>query len=61
MGVIGAGLWEVRTSFAGAAGSLASYSVFSRAVFWSFTFIKTQKISPDDLALARRRSHEFEK
>src|SRR5258707_7277418 len=59
---MGDGLWEVRTSLPSNRIARVLFSVQQGRILVLHGFIKkTQKTPPDDLALARRRSHEFKK
>ena len=59
---LGDGLWEVRTSLPSNRIARVLFSVQQGRILVLHGFIKkTQKTPPDDLALARRRSHEFKK
>ena len=59
---LGDGLWEVRTSLPSNRIARVLFSVRQGRILVLHGFIKkTQKTPPDDLALARRRSHEFKK
>ena len=58
---LGDGLWEVRTSLPSNRIARVLFSVQQGRILVLHGFIKkTQKTPPDDLALARRRSREFE-
>lgn len=59
---LGDGLWEVRTSLPSNRIARVLFSVQQGRILVLHGFIKkTQKTPPDDLALARRRSREFER
>lgn len=58
---LGDGLWEVRTSLPSGPIARVLFSAQRGRILVLHGFIKiTQKTPPDDLALARRRSREFE-
>ena len=59
---LGDGLWEVRTSLPSNRVARVLFSLQQGRILVLHGFIKkTQKTPVDDLALARRRSREFEK
>ena len=59
---LGEGLWEVRTSLPSKRIWRVLFSVQRGRILVLHGFIKkTQKTPPEDLALAHRRSREFEK
>nr|WP_246752223.1 type II toxin-antitoxin system RelE/ParE family toxin [Bradyrhizobium diazoefficiens] len=59
---MGDGLWEVRTPPPSSRIARVLFSVQQGRILVLHGFIKkTQKTPADDLALARRRKHEFEK
>jgi phage-related protein len=59
---LGDGLWEVRTSLPSNRIARVLFSVQQGRILVLHGFIKkTQRTPPDDLALARRRSREFER
>jgi phage-related protein len=59
---MGDGLWEVRTSLPSNRIARVLFSVQQGRILVLHGFIKkTQKTTPDDLALARHRKREFEK
>ena len=58
---LGEGLWEVRSSLPGNRIARVLFSVHQGRILALHGFIKkTQKTTDEDLALARRRKHEFE-